>query len=194
MTHPANSGAASELRSFIERVERLEEEKRTIADDIKSVYAEAKARGFDPKIMRRVVADRKMDRNEREEMEALVDLYRHALGMDGDTPLGEAARKRMSATVEPAADPTAQDDQDADAPDGEGAPSMPAMDAAVIEQARERGRQAARDGVPILSNPYLSDDPRRAAWDEGWCAESGSDGMDIPETWRRRPRKKKGDE
>lgn len=192
MAHPANTGAASELRAFIERVERLEEEKRTIADDIKSVYAEAKARGFDPKVMRRVVADRKMDRHEREELEALVDLYRHALGMDGDTPLGEAARKRMS--TEPAADPAARDDQKVDAPDGEGVPAMPAMDAAVIEEARERGRQAARDGVTILSNPYLSDDPRRAAWDEGWCAESGSDGMDIPETWRRRPRKKKGDE
>ena len=194
MAHPANSGAASELRAFIERVERLEEEKRTIADDIKSVYAEAKARGFDPKVMKRVVADRKMDRHEREEMEALVDLYRHALGMDGDTPLGEAARKRMSAAPEPASDPAARDDRAPPAPVGEGLPAMPAMDAAVIEAARERGRQAARDGVPILSNPYLSDDPRRSAWDEGWCAESGSDGMDIPETWRRRPRKKKGDE
>ena len=67
------------LRSFIERIERLEEEKRGIAEDIREVYAEAKAAGFEPKVMRQVVRIRKMERQEREEQEALLDLYLHAI-------------------------------------------------------------------------------------------------------------------
>lgn len=78
--------AGAQLRSFIERIERLEEEKKTIADDIKDVFAEAKATGFDTKVMRQVIRIRKQDRDERQEMEALLDLYLHALGM---VPAGE---------------------------------------------------------------------------------------------------------
>lgn len=79
--------AGDQLRAFIERIEKLEEEKQTIADDIKDVYAEAKANGYDTKIMRTVVRLRKQDSAERQEQEALLDLYMHALGMvrmDGD--------------------------------------------------------------------------------------------------------------
>jgi len=73
--------AQGQLRSIIERVERLEEEKKTIADDIKEVYGEAKANGFDTKTLRKVVMIRKKDRAEREEEEAMLDLYLSALGM-----------------------------------------------------------------------------------------------------------------
>jgi len=73
--------AAGQLRAFIERVERLEEEKKTIADDIKEVYAEMKANGFDTKAVRTVVRLRKKDQAERQEEEAMVDLYKNALGM-----------------------------------------------------------------------------------------------------------------
>ena len=69
------------LRSFIERIERLEEEKAALAVDINEVYAEAKSEGFDSKIMRRVVRLRKLETTEREEQEALVELYMSALGM-----------------------------------------------------------------------------------------------------------------
>ena len=72
---------ASHLRSFIERVERLEEEKRTIAEDIKEVYAEAKGNGFDPKIMRKIVSMRRVDVDKRREEETVLDLYLNALGM-----------------------------------------------------------------------------------------------------------------
>ena len=75
------SFAQGQLRSFIERIERLEEEKKAIAADIKEVYGEAKATGFDTKIMRKVVALRKKDTAERQEEEALLDLYLGALGM-----------------------------------------------------------------------------------------------------------------
>nr|WP_321456308.1 DUF2312 domain-containing protein [uncultured Cohaesibacter sp.] len=79
----SNTGgvAADQLRAFVERIERLEEEKKAISDDIKDVYAEAKGNGYDVKVMRQIVRMRKQDSNERQEMEALLDLYLHALGM-----------------------------------------------------------------------------------------------------------------
>lgn len=73
--------AAGQLRAFIERVERLEEEKKTISDDIKEVYAEMKATGFDTKAVRTIVRLRKKDQAERQEEEAMIDLYKNALGM-----------------------------------------------------------------------------------------------------------------
>ena len=79
----SNSGgvAGGQLKSFIERIERLEEEKKGIADDIRDVFAEAKGQGFDTKVMRQVIRLRKKDASEREEEEALLDLYMHSLGM-----------------------------------------------------------------------------------------------------------------
>lgn len=79
MATNAGGVAGDILRSFIERIERLEEEKKGIADDIRDVYAEAKSSGFEPKIMRQVVRIRKMESHEREEQEALLDVYMHAL-------------------------------------------------------------------------------------------------------------------
>lgn len=73
--------AAEQLRSYIERVERLEEEKAGLGADIREVYAEAKGNGFDPKIMRQIVRLRKMDAEDRQEMEALLDVYRAALAV-----------------------------------------------------------------------------------------------------------------
>ncbi|NBS23881.1 MAG: DUF2312 domain-containing protein [Altererythrobacter sp.] len=70
------------LRLLIERIERLEEEKKGIADDIRDVYAEAKAVGYDPKIMRQVVRLRKMKPDDRNEMEMVLDTYKTALGLD----------------------------------------------------------------------------------------------------------------
>lgn len=73
--------ASNQLRAFIERIERLEEEKKTIADDVKEVYGEAKAMGYDTKVLRKVVSIRKLDANERLEQEAILDTYLAALGM-----------------------------------------------------------------------------------------------------------------
>lgn len=73
--------AADQLKAFVERIERLEEEKSAISDDIKDIYSEAKGNGYDVKVLRQVVRLRKQDNNERQEMEALLDLYMHALGM-----------------------------------------------------------------------------------------------------------------
>lgn len=86
--------AADQLRSIIERIERLESEKVGIAGDIKDVYAEAKSNGFDVKVLREIVRLRKQDHAERQEHDAILELYMQALGMLADTPLGRAAVER----------------------------------------------------------------------------------------------------
>lgn len=73
--------AADQLRLFIERIERLEEEKKAMADDVRDVYAEAKANGYDTKTMRKIVALRKLETHARQEADALMDTYRAALGL-----------------------------------------------------------------------------------------------------------------
>ncbi|MFQ5564663.1 MAG: DUF2312 domain-containing protein [Parvularculaceae bacterium] len=80
VTASTSTVAADRLRSFIERIERLEEEKAAIMADQKEVYAEAKGEGYDAKILRQVIRIRKMDRAERQEQEALLDLYLSAIG------------------------------------------------------------------------------------------------------------------
>lgn len=84
MTLQASSQA--QLRQYIERVERLDEEKKALAADISDVFAEAKANGFDPKIMKKVIALRKLSKDERDELEAVMSTYLHAL--EG-TPMGD---------------------------------------------------------------------------------------------------------
>jgi uncharacterized protein (UPF0335 family) len=77
----AHRFAKDQLKSIVERVEKLEEEKKAIADDIKDVFAEAKVHGFDVKALRTIVKMRKQDANERAEEEAILETYMHALGM-----------------------------------------------------------------------------------------------------------------
>lgn len=91
---PKNNG---QLAALIERIEKLEIEKKAISDDIKEVYAEAKAEGFDTKIMKKVIAARKKTAEEREEEAQLLATYLAALGDLADTPLGQAAVNRAMA-------------------------------------------------------------------------------------------------
>jgi uncharacterized protein (UPF0335 family) len=83
--------AGDRLKSFIERIERLEEEKRALAEDIKEVFAEAKGTGFDTKIMRQIIKIRKMDKDDLDEQETLLDVYKRALGMIPDFAEGTKA-------------------------------------------------------------------------------------------------------
>jgi uncharacterized protein (UPF0335 family) len=78
----AHRFAKDHLKAFIERVERLEEEKKALSDDIKDVYAEAKANGYDTKTMRTIVRLRKMETHARQEADALLETYRQALGLE----------------------------------------------------------------------------------------------------------------
>jgi uncharacterized protein (UPF0335 family) len=104
----AGSVAGDRLQSFVARIEKLEEERAALAADIREVYSEAKGSGFDVKIMRKVIALRKLEPAERAEMAELLDIYCQALGMLSDTPLGEAALQRFEAQTIERVDPTAR--------------------------------------------------------------------------------------
>lgn len=181
-----NSDTSQMLASYVERLARLEIEKKAIADDIKEVYSEAKALGFDKKAIAEIVREEVNPRKKREriEHEAITELYRASLGHLGGTPLGDAARRRYMPKPEPE---EAGEEQD----------TQPETDSQIgpeeVAAARETGRDDQKAGKKITENPYISGDPRRAAWDEGWCMAAGSDGMDIPEALRRK-RKKKGED
>jgi uncharacterized protein (UPF0335 family) len=90
----------NQISSIVQRIERLEDEKSQIAEDIKEVYKEAKGNGFDPKIIKKVVSLRKMDQSKRLEEEQLIATYMDALGMLADTPLGRAALRSVTKTDE----------------------------------------------------------------------------------------------
>lgn len=193
--------ASEELRLLIERVERLEEEKKNIADDIKDVFGEAKSRGFDTKTMKEIIKLRKLEPHERREREAMLDTYKAALGMLDGTPLGKWALERLKKDDEPKPE-GGGDAGDAAPADGAAtgeAPAAPVEPTPAaepepdVDDARRMGNEAARDGRPVTSNPFPAFDERRAAWDEAWCAALGSDGMDIPDALKPTPKPKKDD-
>jgi uncharacterized protein (UPF0335 family) len=95
---------ADKLRSYIERIERLEEERRSLAADIKDIKAEAKSSGFDVKVINALLKERRMDAAEVERIEVEKDVYRRALGMMADTPLGESALERVAQQRDPSGD------------------------------------------------------------------------------------------
>ena len=81
MIQPGSQFAKDQLKAIIERIERMEEEKKTLSDDIRDIYAEAKGNGFDVKALRTIIKMRKQDANERQEAETILELYMDALGM-----------------------------------------------------------------------------------------------------------------
>lgn len=182
---------ADRLMSFVQRLERLDDERREIVAHMAEVRKEAKNAGFEPKVINQMLKERRMSDVEREEWQALCETYRAALGMLDGTPLGENARKRFSGdtrpapqTPSPAPKPSvADDEQPEEAPKAE-EPADEITDESLIA-AQAEGAAAAKAGKRVTENPYAAADPRRAKWDEGWCAGSGSDGMDIPPAWRR---------
>jgi len=95
--HNTGGIAGDRLRSIIERWERLEDEKKALASDQKDVMTEAKSSGLDVAVIRAIIRERKMDEEERDEREHLMDLYKRALGMLADLPLGAAAIERAGA-------------------------------------------------------------------------------------------------
>lgn len=177
--------AAEALRQGIERIERLEEEKKALSADIKGIYDQLGSQGFDKKVCRKIVNLRKMEPDERREEEQLIELYKAALGMNDDQPLSDPTRQRFSKPKpeEPAFD---FDESEKESPP----PPAPPPAEVSVEDARAMGRKAAEEGKPVTANPFPSGDPRRAAWDEEWCRAAGSDGMEIPAAWQRKTPKK----
>jgi uncharacterized protein (UPF0335 family) len=90
----------NQLKAFVERLEKLEEERATISEDIKEVLSEAKSSGFDPKIIKKILSLRKQDAKKRAEEQAVLAVYMDALGMLADTPLGKAAVDRATVKAE----------------------------------------------------------------------------------------------
>jgi uncharacterized protein (UPF0335 family) len=184
--------AAEHLRSLIERIERLEEEKAGIASDIKDIFTEAKGNGFDTKTMKQIIKLRKMDASERAEYEALLDIYKAALGMLDGTPLGEHALRKLSGE-KPRNEETAEEAPEDDKKETKKG-AKPKKPEHTVEDSRELARKAAHEGRPVTDNPFPARDPRRAAWDEEWCRSTGTDGMELPEAWRKTPKRQQKDD
>jgi hypothetical protein len=113
--------------------------------------------------------------------------------LDG-TPLGRWALERLQPKkldAEPDEGAEGEHSQGEEAPEAEAAPTEPQP---TVDDARRMGAEAARNGEPVTSNPFPARDERRAAWDEAWCRELGSDGMEIPPALRPTPKPKKGEE
>lgn len=186
-----NMGAAQELKNIVERIVALQIEKKgaikDYEDDIDEVYAEAEGKGYDKKALKIAVRRRHESaeqRAQRLETEAMADLYAAAIGDLAGKPLDDMTRRRIDEqmrrqqgeqTPEP---PKAQQDLPQEA-------TTPAEPPETAEQAHDKGKQARKDGARIVDNPYHSASPLRAAWDEGWCEEDGSDGMEVPAAWKR---------
>ena len=107
-------GNNNQIKAIVERIEKLEEEKAALAQDIKEVFSEAKSNGFDTKILKKVLALRKQDASKRAEEQAVLAVYMDALGMLADTPLGQAAMASAAAAPKKASKPPVEDDEDDD--------------------------------------------------------------------------------
>ncbi len=167
------------LESYKSRLIAEEEVRREAAANLKTIYAEMKSDGFAPAAMRKVIKEHfetEDQRAKREAIEEIADVYKANLGMLGGTPLGDAARKHLSTKTPDAAD-------EAPEPGAE-----ETIGAEQIDAARVRGSEDAKAGKKIFENPFTSGGPRRAAWDEGWCKETGTDGMELPDALK--PKKK----
>jgi uncharacterized protein (UPF0335 family) len=178
--------ARERLMQHVQELERREAIKQLASEALKEQFDAAKADGFDVPTLRIVLKLRKMTPDQRRERRALEAIYLANLEMlDGD-PLPDEARRRL--------DPPKEDDPppaEADAPPAppDQAPAKPEQQPLIVKdpaEAREEGAAAAQAGKRIYDNPYPAGDPCRAAWDEGWCAQRQSHGMDLPEAYQRR--------
>jgi uncharacterized protein (UPF0335 family) len=197
------------LSGYVERFESIYRHLATYKAMEKELTAEVKGVGFDATTVKRVVKARMKSADEiqkeqeaRAEKEALFEIYCASLGMLDGTPLGDAARERLAKEFKekpqpkPAKKRGAAAGQQPEAPDDDAPAPEPAKSIGPeeIAAARDAGGQAHNSGVSVLKNPYVAGDPRRASWDEGWCAAAGSDGMEIPAAYRRTKKKPDGDE
>ncbi len=180
-----NSGETGSLRliDHIKKIEGLEEIKATVLLDINDAKQAAKFDGYDLQGLNQMLKERRMSAQERVHFQAICEVYRASLGMLNGTPLGQAARRAFE---EDRAPPRAKRGEDVE-PAGV---VLPPEHEEGIEEARAKGVAAARAGEKIFSNPYVANDPRRAAFDEGYCSEIGHDGMELPAGLRRAEKKR----
>lgn len=193
-------GAGQQIRLLVERAQNIRKDIKELNDDLKDVFAEAKSRGFDPKPLKKLVSWLEKDPDKRREEDAILELYKTALGV-GDGSLSDSAREFVRARrAAEAGDDDGQLDaftapreagaKDVSADFGDDLSDKPLTE----EDARKLGAQAQAAGRPVTVNPFKPGDDRRIAWDEAWCGAAGSDGMDIPPELRPTPKPKKDDD
>lgn len=202
---------ANELIGFVEEYEAILREKAALKLREKSLDRQARQRGFDAPTIKRVVTARlksaeqiEAEQKARAEKEQLYEIYCASLGMLEGTPLGDAAREWLAKGFKRGPEPGRKKKKASGAAaeehrEREEAAAPPAPDTTKsigpeeIIATRAAGEAAHRSGVSVLRNPYTAGDPRRAAWDEGWCSAAGSDGMGIPKAYQRKKEKKTDD-
>lgn len=197
-----------QLVFYVQELERAQQIKDDATECLRESFDAAKRAGYDPATLRVVLKLRKMTPDQRRERRALETIYLAALGMLEGDPLTDEARRRLDPDPEPprldeapdpdgqaappadlaAAPPTNQPETPAPANQPE-APPQPALPLKAPDEARQEGIEAAAAGKRVYDNPYRAGDPCRAAWDEGWCAQRQSHGMDIPAAYQRRSAK-----
>jgi len=200
-------GPRERLVHLLQKLERLEAAKQAAGDALRAAFNDAKGAGYDPSTLKAVLRLRKLTPEEREERRALEAIYLAALGMlEGDS-LPEAARRRLdeqdSASPKPerSSGPQAKGATPTEATKGATPTEAPApppppqmrMNLKDPTEAHREGRDAAAEGKRIYDNPFPAGDPCRAAWDEGWCAQQKSHGMETPAAYQRRSKPDKKD-
>lgn len=179
------------LVRLVQHLERLARLKQEAGDELTAAFQNAKGEGFDPATLKVVLKLRTMSPLQRQERRRLEAIYLAALGMLEGEALPEAARKSLDPTPPAPSVPPAADPLDGWPPPGEDAgaapaPAQPALALKDPAEARAEGEAAAVEGKRIYDNPYPAGDPCRAAWDEGWCAQKKSNGMELPVAFQRR--------
>jgi uncharacterized protein (UPF0335 family) len=177
----------------VQELERLVHLREMASADLKAGFAAAQSEGYDPTTLRVVLKLRTMSAAQRQERRALEAIYMAALGMLDGESLPEEARRRLDGREEarPAEDPKEPYIPDT-LPKAEQA-KAPEQQPLIVKdpaEARQEGADAAAAGQRVYDNPYRAGDPCRAAWDEGWCSQQRSHGMDTPAAYQRRSEKK----
>jgi hypothetical protein len=204
------NNTAARLRQGIEEVETIDKEVDEVNEAIKSLKERIKGlkgrrkdtmnqtwvdTGFVPSVQGQIIKERLMDPETRRHFEMQLQVARGVMGMLDGTPLGDAARKAFEKPDPAPSDTWVADDRQDEFPEIPDQQERPkAITEEDIRQARQAGVDAAQVGLKVTDNPYPAEASKlRAAWDEGWCSHNGSDGMDIPEELRRKPKKADGE-
>jgi uncharacterized protein (UPF0335 family) len=182
----------------VQELERVEQLKREAAECVKESYQAAASAGFDKETLKVVLKLRRMTSEQRRDRRALEAIYMAALGMLEGEALPDEARRRLDPAPrrEPEAIPESDQGEQPDAaeaqPDVTSVTPPPTQAPLIVktpDEARQEGIDAAAAGKRVYDNPYAAGDPCRAAWDEGWCSQSKSHGMDTPAAFQRRSAK-----
>lgn len=179
------------LVHHVHELEYLEARKAEAAAEVNDALKAAKADGYDGATLKAILKLRKMTPNQRAERRALEAIYLAALGMLEGDPLPDEARRRLDGMDEPRPTRAPEPPPDAD-PAPESTPSQLEQPPLIVKdptEARQEGADAAAAGKRIYDNPYRAGDPCRAAWDEGWCSQQKSHGMETPAAYQRRSEK-----